>query len=124
MVLAAFDEERLENERLLHQPDVILGLSVRSVLFLAAGFYFLVGLFLLLARDPVIKALLMFWVTAICLAYRLGLDWLKPNDPCALVTLIANKVGLAPKSAGHLLSVLFIGSVSIGIAMPSRSGNG
>jgi len=117
MLLAAFDKDRLENERLLQQTDLVFGVSGQAVLLLAAGYYFLVGVFLLVASEPVVKALLMVWLTSIYLSYRLGLGWLAHTKPCALITLMAHKMGVIPKSADHLMAVLFLGCLFLGSAM-------
>lgn len=117
MVLSAFDDARLENERLLQGTDVVFGLSVRFVLFLASVSFFLAAFFLLVTRDLVIKAMILVWVTSNCLAYRVGFGSLSHGEACAPVTLMAHKMGVASKCAGDLLGVLLIGCVSLGFAM-------
>ena len=117
MMLAAFDKDRFENERLLSLPDGILGVSRQMVMLLASVIYFLVGGGLLWVRDPIGKALLIFWLVLTCVTYWAGLAWLKPHGPCTLIVLVSQKVGLSPKTTGIVWGIFLMGSLAIGMAM-------
>jgi hypothetical protein len=116
ILLAAFDENKLEHERLLKRPDIIFGFSNKNVLLLAGGFHLVFGTLFLVIRDSFSKFLLMVWACSVCGIYRLGLNWLSPHwvkqgDVCPIERLSAGQLGINPKPFSLLWGVILVGMV-------------
>jgi hypothetical protein len=98
MLWAGFDNELLENERLLRMPDAVFGAETGTVLKLAGILQLCAGGYLLIAQDATMRAFLALWLSLVCTVYRFGADWIQTPDDgdSAFITLTAHKVGISP----------------------------
>lgn len=122
MSFAAFDDTLLDHERTLKWPDVVFGFSTKNALLAAGGFHLVLGGILFVIQDTFTKVLLLVWGCSVCGMYRLGFSWLsvgwlRPGDPCPVVRLTADKIGINPKlfgiSWGMILGALVLGAVAV-----------
>ena len=115
MLLAAFDDERLENERLLRQSDAVLGFAAVNVLKLAGVVHLIAGGYWLITRDVLTRSVLGLWLSSVVALYRLGAGWMKIGVNSPVVTLLAHKIGISPKAFGKswwlLLAVVVTGAL-------------
>lgn len=116
MGFAAFDDTLLDHERTLKWPDVVFGFSTKNVLLLACGFHLVLGGVLFAIRDTFTKVLLLVWGSSVCAIYRLGFSWLdvgwlRLGDPCPVVRLTADKIGINPKLFGFGWGLILGGMV-------------
>jgi len=115
MFLAAFDDERLEDERLLRQSDAVCGISTGNVLEIAGLVHLAAGAYLVIIRDNLTRVLVVFWLSSVSGVYRLGIGWLNVYGGFPMVTLLAHKVGISARMLGlawgWLLAALMIGAL-------------
>ena len=121
ILLAAFDDTKLEHERLLRRPDEVLGFNLSHTMIGIAVFHFLVGILLVWARDFTIKVLILFLGISVCGIYRLGLSWLAtmplpPGKSFSVVTLVGEQVGMRPGTFGNIWLILLLG-MAVGVAL-------
>jgi len=106
----------LGRHSLLRQPDALLGLTNRTLLTALGLLHLGLSVWLLATRKYTSQALLMLWLGADCLVYRLGMAWLKATAPVPLVKLLAWKLDASPKALGVCWSVLIAYLVVGGLA--------
>ena len=111
MLLAGFDNEHLEDERLLRMPDAVFGIETGNILELAGLAQLCAGACLFIVQDATIRALFALWLSLVCAVYRFGAGWLKtPNDNGnAFIILVAHKVGISPDAFGEVWWMLLAG---------------
>ncbi len=106
MVLAAFDDTLLEDERMLRRPDALLDISTRNVLLLAATLHFGLAVVLCRVRDLLAKVLLVLWAVSVCAIYSFGVGWLRAGASSPVVILTAHKLGINGKAMGIVWELL------------------
>jgi hypothetical protein len=117
LLLAAFDGELWENEKLLRQSDAVFGISTRLVLLVAVALHFGLAGFLIFSRDVVARLLVSVWMLGVCVTYVFGLSSLTPgpSSPVPVSVLVSHKIGVSLKLLG-IGWALFVGFVGVGAA--------
>lgn len=86
----------IDNEPLLQEKDVVIGLSSRVLLLIGAVLMCGLGYYLFSCRDLVTRGLAILWMVLNFVVYRVGLAWMRADVPCPVVTLTGWKLGIQP----------------------------
>lgn len=105
------------HDRIMDFPDPLLGLPNRLVLLIVAFIELGIAASLFSNIRPQIAYLLVGWLSANFILYRLALSLLKPGKLCPCLGTITANLHLNDKTASYILSAvalyLFIGSVAL-----------
>ena len=102
---------------ILHYPDPIFLLSFRTVFRMVGLIELFIAFQCLSGGNALLKAYLVFWMSAGFLAYRLGLAWMGYHRPCHCMGNLTDALGVPPDWADWamklILGYLFFGSNAI-----------
>jgi hypothetical protein len=104
----------LGSARSLQTVEPLFGVTIGQLLW-AVGFLELaISIFVAVARSVRLRAAVIAWLAASCLAYRLGLVWIGYSGPCrclgSLTEMLGVRAALADRAMQLLLAYLLLGS--------------
>lgn len=115
LLLAAFDDTKLEHERLLRLNDSILGFRIKYSLLVASLLHFVLGGLVILLRDLLVRVLLVLWACCAFALYGWGSERVASTSAIPVVTLASEKLGINPRWGGVSWSLLLAGLGSGGL---------
>ena len=102
---------------ILHGPDPIFGLEIRTVLLVAASIESIVALVCLRGMRSTLQVGLVLWLSNTFVLYRVGLWIVKYDKPCPCLGTMTDALHISPQAADLamkiLLAYLLIGSYGI-----------
>ena len=100
--------------KILDVPEGLLPMSVRQALWLVGCIEAAIALLVLIGRNPSIKLVLVAWLGANFVLYRLATVLLTVGKPCPCLGSITEKLPLRPETVDRILGgvvlYLFLGS--------------
>jgi hypothetical protein len=106
-----------EDWTLLRRRDDLFGVTIRTVLVVAALLHLAACGWLFATRDLVNQAMVLLWMGVNHVVYRTALAWLKVATPLSILRVIGMKVGIHARTLDFcwklFMAYLVVGSVVV-----------
>lgn len=102
------------NAEILQRSDPLLGMSFRHLILIAAILELAVAGVCLFGKSRTISIIIVAWLAAGLLTYRLGLWWIGWRRPCSCLGNLTDAIHVSPQAADNImkgvLAYLLVGS--------------
>jgi hypothetical protein len=126
LLLAALSKiySTMGSAKILDLPEQLLPLNNRQTLGLVGLIELAIVIIVVLGRSEKVKLMLLAWLSANFILYRLGAALLTVGKPCPCLGSITEKLPLKPATIDHILTAvvlyLFCGSLFFLMALRNR----